>query len=92
MIQVPDAPYIREAEMYGVGYQKPTEQDYRSKQYQETIVSELKKVRNLIQMAVGLLEGLPDETVWEDRIADIADSLADIGFTVDNTADEIERW
>lgn len=92
MNQIADAPYIREAEMYGVGYQKPTEQDYRSKQYQETIVSEIKKVRNLIQMAVGLLEGLPEETVWEEKITEIADNLSDLGFTVDNITDEIERW
>lgn len=89
---IADAPYIRDAEQNGVGYHGQTEADYRSEQYQETMVAEMKEIRNLIQMAVAVLEGLPEETVWEDKIKDMADSLSDFGFHVDNIADEIERW
>ena len=89
---IADAPYIRDAEMNGVGYHEQTEQEYRSKTYRESVVEGLKKARNLIQMAVGILEGLPDETVWEDDIAEAADSAADFGYQLDNLAENVERW
>lgn len=91
MEQIADAPYIREAEKYGTWHPQ-TEEEHRSEEYRETFVGELKKVRNLIQMAVAVLEGLPEDTVWENEITDLADTLSDLGFTVDNKATEIERW
>ena len=89
---IADAPYIREAEMYGVGYHKQTEEEYRSETYRESVVEGLKKARNLIQMAVGILEGLPEDTVWDDEISEAAHNAADFGFSLDNLADEVERW
>ena len=89
---IADAPYIRDAEMNGVGYHKQTEQEYRSETYRKTVVEGLKKARDLIQQAVGFLEGLPDETVWDDEIAEAADNAADFGFRLDNLAENVERW
>ena len=92
MTQIADAPYIREAEMYGVGYHEQTEQEYRSETYRDSVVEGLKKARNLIQMAVGILEGLPEETVWDDEISEAADDAADFGFRLDNLTENVERW
>lgn len=89
---IADAPYIRDAELNGVGYHEQTEQEYRSETYRESVVEGLKKARNLIQMAVGILEGLPDETVWDDEIAEAADNAADFGFQLDNLAESVGRW
>ena len=89
---IADAPYIRKAEMYGVGYHEQTEQEYRSETYRESVVEGLKKARNLIQMAVGILEGLPEETVWDDEISEAADDAADFGFRLDNLTENVERW
>lgn len=89
---IADAPYIREAEMYGVGYHKQTEQEYRSETYRDSVVEGLKKARNLIQMAVGILEGLPEETVWDDEIAEAADDASDFGFRLDHLTENVERW
>lgn len=89
---IADAPYIRDAEMNGVGYHEQTEQEYRSENYRDSVVEGLKKARNLIQMAVGILEGLPEETVWDDEIAEAADNAADFGYKLDTLADNVERW
>ena len=89
---IADAPYIRDAELNGVGYHEQTEQEYRSETYRKTVVESLKKARDLIQQAVGFLEGLPDETVWDDEIAEAADNAADFGFRLDNLAENVERW
>ena len=69
-----------------------TEEEYRSETYRESVVEGLKEARNMIQTAVGILEGLPDETVWDDEIAEAADNAADFGFTLDNLAQSVERW
>jgi len=92
MTQIADAPYIRDAEMNGVGYHEQTEEEYRSEEYRQSIVEGLKRARDLIQQAQAFLEGLPDGTVWEDEIADAADKASDFGFTLDRFADEVERW
>ena len=89
---IPDAPYIREAELYGVDYHEQTEQEYRSETYRDSVVEGLKKARNLIQLAVGILEGLPEETVWDDDIAEAADDASDFGFRLDNLTENVERW
>ena len=89
---IADAPYIRDAEMNGVGYHQQTEQEYRSEAYRESVVEGLKKARDLIQQAVAFLEGLPDETVWDDEIAEAADNAADFGFQLDHLAESVERW
>ena len=89
---IADAPYIRDAEMNGVGYHEQTEQEYRSETYRKTIVEGLKKARDLIQQAVAFLEELPDETVWDDEIAEAADNAADFSFQLDHLAESIERW
>jgi len=92
MTQIADAPYIRDAEMNGVGYHEQTEKEYRSETYRKSVVEGLKKARDLIQQAQAFLEGLPDGTVWKDEIADAADKASDFGFTLDSFADEVERW
>lgn len=89
---IADAPYIREAEMNGVGYHEQTEEEYRSETYRESVVEGLKKARNMIQMAVGILEGLPEDTVWDDEIADAADTASDFGYLLDRFAERVERW
>lgn len=89
---IADAPYIRDAELNGVGYHKETEAEYRSRIYRQSVVEGLKKARNLLQMAVGILESIPDETVWEDEISGAADDAADFGYRLDNLADNVERW
>lgn len=89
---IADAPYIRDAEMNGVGYHEQTEQEYRSETYRASVVEGLKKARDLIQQAVAFLEGLPDETVWDDEIAEAADNAADFGFQLDHLAESVERW
>ena len=89
---IADAPYIRDAEMNGVDYHKPTGQETWSKIHRDSVVEGLKKARNLIQMAVGILEGLPEETVWDDEIAEAADNAADFGYKLDTLADNVERW
>ena len=89
---IADAPYIREAEMNGVGYHEQTEEEYRSETYRESVVEGLKKARNMIQMAVGILEGLPEDTVWDDEIADSADTVSDFGYLLDRFAERVERW
>lgn len=89
---IADAPYIQDAEMNGVGYHEQTEEEYRSETYRESVVEGLKKARNMIQMAVGILEGLPDETVWDDEIADAADTASDFGYLLDRFAERVERW
>ena len=92
MTQIADVPYIRDAEMNGVGYHEQTEEEYRSETYRESVVEGLKKARNMIQMAVGILEGLPDETVWDDEIAEAADTASDFGYLLDRFAERVERW
>ena len=89
---IADAPYIREAEMNGVGYHEQTEEEYRSETYRESVVEGLKKARNMIQMAVGILEGLSEDTVWDDEIADAADTASDFGYLLDRFAERVERW
>ncbi len=89
---IADAPYIRDAEMNGVGYHEQTEEEYRSETYRESVVEGLKKARNMIQMAVGILEGLPEDTVWDDEIADAADTASDFGYLLDRFAERVERW
>jgi hypothetical protein len=89
---ISDAPYIRDAEMNGVGYHEQTEEEYRSETYRESVVEGLKKARNMIQMAVGILEGLPEDTVWDDEIADAADTASDFGYLLDRFAERVERW
>jgi hypothetical protein len=92
MTQIADAPWVRDAELNGVGYHEQTEEEYRSETYRESVVDGLKKARNLIQMAVGILEGLPEDTVWDDEIAEAADTAADFGFTLENLTEQVERW
>ena len=92
MTQIADAPWVRDAELNGVGYHEQTEEEYRSETYRESVVDGLKKARNLIQMAVGILEGIPEDTVWDDEIADAADTAADFGFTLENLTEQVERW
>jgi hypothetical protein len=92
MTQIADAPWVRDAELNGVGYHEQTEEEYRSETYRESVVEGLKKARNLIQMAVGILEGLPEDTVWDDEIAEAADTAADFGFTLENLTEQVERW
>jgi hypothetical protein len=89
---ISDAPWIRDAELNGVGCHKPTEEEYRSHTYRDSVIEGIKKARNMIQMAAGILEGLPEETVWDDEIAEAADNAADFGFTLDNLAESVERW
>ena len=89
---IADAPYIRDAEMNGVGYHEQTEEEYRSETYRESVIEGLKKARNMIQMAVGILEGLPEDTVWDDEIADAADTASDFGYRLDRFAERVERW
>ena len=89
---IADAPYIRDAEMNGVGYHEQTEEEYRSETYRESVVEGLKKARNMIQMAVGILEGLPEDTVWDDEIADAADTASDFGYLLDRFTERVERW
>ena len=89
---ISDVPYIRDAEMNGVGYHEQTEEEYRSETYRESVVEGLKKARNIIQMAVGILEGLPEDTVWDDEIADAADTASDFGYLLDRFAERVERW
>lgn len=89
---IADAPWIREAELNGVGYHEQTEEEYRSEVCRDSVLEGLKKARNLVQMAVGILEGLPEDTVWDDEISEAADNAADFGFGLDNLADEVERW
>lgn len=89
---IADAPWIREAELNGVGYHEQTEEEYRSEACRDSVLEGLKKARNLVQMAVGILEGLPEDTVWDDEISEAADNAADFGFGLDNLADEVERW
>jgi hypothetical protein len=89
---ISDAPYIRDAEMNGVGYHEQTEEEYRSETDRESVVEGLKKARNMIQMAVGILEGLPEDTVWDDEIADAADTASDFGYLLDRFAERVERW
>ena len=89
---IADAPYIRDAETNGVGYHEQTEEEYRSETYRESVVEGLKKARNMIQMAVGILEGLPEDTVWDDEIADAADTASDFGYLLDRFAERVERW
>lgn len=92
MTQIADAPWVRDAETNGVGYHEQTEEEYRSETYRESVVEGLKKARNLIQMAVEILEGLPEDTVWDDEIAEAADTAADFGFTLENLTEQVERW
>ena len=89
---IADAPYIRDAELNGVGYHEQTEQEYRSETYRDSVAEGLKKARNLIQMAVGILEGLPEETVWEDEITEAADDASSFSFRLDDLAENVERW
>ena len=89
---IADAPWIRDAELNGVDYHEQTEEEYRSEAYRDSILEGLKKARNLVQMAVGILEGLPEDTIWDDEISEAADNAADFGFDLDNLADEVERW
>lgn len=89
---IADAPYIRDAEMNGVGYHEQTEEEYRSETYRESVVEGLKNARNMIQMAVGILEGLPEDTVWDDEIADAADTASDFEYLLDRFAERVERW
>lgn len=89
---IADAPWIRQAEQFGDDIEPETEQEYRSRIYRESVIEGLKKARNLIQMAVGLLEGLPEDTVWDDEITDLADDASDLGFQIDDLADKAGRW
>ena len=89
---IADAPYIRDAEMNGVGYHEQTEEEYRSETYRESVVEGLKKARNMIQMAVGILEELPEDTVWDDEIDDAAATADDFGYRLDRFAERVERW
>lgn len=89
---IPDAPYIREAEIYGFDAAPETEQEYRSGIYAKSIAEGLKKARDLIQQAVGFLEGLPEDTTFDDDISTLADDASDLGSRVDDLASKAERW
>lgn len=89
---IADAPYIRDAEINGVGYADQTEEEYRSEQYRNTFLGELKKVCTLLSMATAILEGLPEDTVWDEKVTELADNIADMEFTVSSAANDIERW
>lgn len=92
MTQIADAPWIRQAEMYGVGALDETEQEWRSHQYKDSAVYALKEARDLIQKAVSALEGIPEDTIWEDEIIELADNASDLGFQIDNIKEKVERW
>lgn len=57
----------------------------------EAIIAGLKSARDLIQQAQGIIEGLPDETEYEDQIIDLADDVATAAGKADDLADDIER-
>ena len=78
--------------MNGVGYHKQTEQEYRSGAYRESVVECIKKARDLVQQAVTFLESAPEDTVWDDEIADAADTACDFGYLLDRFAERVERW
>ena len=92
MTQVLDAPWIRDAETNGVGYEEQTEQEYRSGIYQDSVSEGLQKARKLIEYAARILEGLPEDTIWQKAIEDLTDATSDLGFQYMNLNDEVERW
>ena len=92
MAQVLDAPWIREAENDGVGYEEPTEQEYRSSIYQDCIADELMKIVRDLECISGVLDGLPDGTVWDKTIQELNDAVTDLCFRFDNAKEEVERW
>ena len=55
------------------------------------IIAGLKSARDLIQQAQVIIEGLPDETEYEDQIIDLADDVATAAGKADDLADDIER-
>lgn len=57
----------------------------------EAIIAGLKSARDLIQQAQVIIEGLPDETEYEDQIIDLADDVATAAGKADDLADDIER-
>jgi len=78
MTQIADAPYIREAEMYGIDYPK-TELEISSERRMIPIASQIGEARNFVQMAAKRLDDI-GESVWDDEIRtlmDEAESLAD---------------
>ena len=92
MTQIADAPWIRQAEMYGVGALDETEQEWRSHQYKDSAVYALKEARDLIDKAVSMLESIPEDTIWEDQITELADNASDLSSQIDNFKTEVERW
>lgn len=81
-----DAPYIRDAEINGFGDPELSE-GVRMK-----IVNALKTARNLVQMAEAVLNTIPDDTCYEEELADKADMVADLGYRLDELAYKAERW
>ena len=91
MTQIADAPYIREAEMYGADGRR-TQKELDSMAQSEKIMVQLRTATNLIRMAKGIFEGLPEETVWEEKITELADDAANLAQCAEDLKCEIGRW
>lgn len=89
---IPDAPWIREAENDGVGYAEPGETEYLSIQYQDSIAEDLRNAGELAAQISAILNGLPEDTVWDALIEDLIDKVSDMENVISVRAEEVERW
>lgn len=56
-----------------------------------TVVTELKQARDLVQEAERILDNMPVDTDFDDQISDMANDAAALATNLDDLADEIER-
>lgn len=81
--QIPDAPYIREAERFGY---PPFEEDpYPAKNHLDTASRELTKAFNTLAEVEQLLEG----TRFSKEINEILDNLEEIDTLIDEMREEV---
>lgn len=89
---IPDAPWIRDAENNGVGYVEPTEIDIRSADFQESVIEGLRMALEDVRNAMKWIEGTPEDTVWEDDIADMDSELCDVESQIEAMIEEVRAW
>lgn len=92
MEQIPDDPRIRDAEINGVGYSEPTEEEYRSKEYQEAVLEGYKEALDDAQKAIGWLEGMPEGTIWDQDIYSVIVDLEDVCMQIESRIKEVKAW
>lgn len=56
-----------------------------------SVVIGLRAARDLVQQAQAIIDNLPNDTVYDDQIADFREGTFNMGVDLDDLAADIER-